>query len=257
MAYQPMATPYDQQPQASSSLIQIFTGVSLQASKGWLTIKSNPAQPYFGGWNSANEDHFSAEMANFLVQHYASLPVSLHPLKLPCCTNVYLCTEYKQAGAIFCGHANYHSMGPWYNWVMLRWAREDNQCYAGDVDCQVAYGDDEATALEHLYAPGKILGSVSAKLADWDKETESASKGEMMAVVSTCDFSHSRELVFSTKWQQSYVYHASNPKSPNIQLVDVTAIVRHCLMVPHNAGHSSYHEIWSKELWGNELNDCS
>jgi hypothetical protein len=68
----------------------------------------------------------------------------------------------------------------------------------------------------------------------------------MMAVVSTCDFSHSRELVFSTKWQQSYVDHAGNRKAQNIQLVDVNAIVRHCLMVPHNGGHSSYHEIWCK-----------
>jgi hypothetical protein len=95
-----------------SSLVQIFTGVSLQASKGWLTIESNPAQPYFGRWNSANKDHFSAEMVNFLVQHYASLPVSPHSLKLPGCTNVYLCTEYKRSGAIFCGHADYCMTGP-------------------------------------------------------------------------------------------------------------------------------------------------
>jgi hypothetical protein len=70
----------------------------------------------------------------------------------------------------------------------------------------------------------------------------------MMAVVSTCNFSHSRELVFLNKWQQSYVYRAGNCKTPNIQLMDVNAIVRHYLMVPHNAGHSSYHEIWWKEL---------
>ncbi len=257
MAYQRMATPYDQHPLASSSLVQIFTGVSLQASKGWLTIESNPARPYFGGWKSATEEHFSAEMVDFLVQHYASLPVAPHPLRLPGCTNVYICTEYKRAGAIFRGHADYRSMGPWYDWVMLRWAREDNQRYAGDADCQAAYGDDEATALEHLYAPGKILGFVSEESANCDKETESASKGEMMAVVSTCDFSHSRDSVFSTKWQQSYVYHAGNRKAPNIQLVDVNSIVRHCLMVPHDASHSSYHEIWCKELWGNEFNDCS
>jgi hypothetical protein len=127
MAYQWMATPYDPQPQALSSLVQIFMEVSLQASKGWLMIESNPAQPYFGRWKpAANQDPFSAEMDNFLIQHYASLPVSLYPLKLPGRTNVYLCTEYKQAGASFCGHADYPSMGPWYNWVMLRWAREDN-----------------------------------------------------------------------------------------------------------------------------------
>jgi hypothetical protein len=79
----------------------------------------------------------------------------------------------------------------------------------------------------------------------------------MMVVVSTCNFSHSCESEFSTKWQQSYVYHAGNPKTPNIQLMDVNAIVHHCLMVPHDAGQSSYHGIWCKELWGNDFNDCS
>jgi hypothetical protein len=43
MAYQQMATPYDQPPQASFSLVQTFTEVSLQASKGWLLIVNNPA----------------------------------------------------------------------------------------------------------------------------------------------------------------------------------------------------------------------
>ena len=160
-------------------------------------------------------------------------------------------------GPFIFGHANYCKRGPWYDWVMLRWAREDNQRYAGDADCHAAYGDDEATALEHLYAPGKVLGFVAATPTDSNDETESALKGDMMAVVSTCDFSHSRGSVFSTKWQQSYVYLAGSRKTPNIQLVDVNAIVRHCLMVPHDVSQSGYHEIWCKELWGNEFNDCS
>jgi hypothetical protein len=78
-----------------------------------------------------------------------------------------------------------------------------------------------------------------------------------MAVVATCDYSHSRESVFSTKWQKSYVYHANHQKTPNIELVDTNAIVRHCLMVPDNVIQSSYHEIWSQELWGDQFNDCS
>jgi hypothetical protein len=109
-------------------------------------------------------------MVHFLVQHYAFLPGSRNPLIVPVCTYVYLGTEYKWAGAIVCGCANYCLMGPWYNWVILRWAPEDNQCYAGDADCQAAYGDDEAIMMEHLYAGGKILGYVSAKSANWDKE---------------------------------------------------------------------------------------
>jgi hypothetical protein len=81
--------------------------------------------------------------------------------------------------------------------------------------------------------------------------------GVILAVVSTCDFSHTLESVLSTKWKQSYVYHSGNHKRPNIQLVDLKAIVPHCLMVPHEESHSSYHEIWTQELWGNESKDCS
>jgi hypothetical protein len=171
---------------------------------------------------------------------------------------VYLSTEYRRSEAIFCGHANYCLQGPWYNWVMLRWAREDNQRYAGDADCQASYGDNEATAREHLYAPGKILGFVTLTPVDWNGETNSALLGGVMAFVSTCDFSHSRESVFSTKWQQSYVYHITGiRKTPNIQLVNVNAIVRHCLIVPHEGDQSSFHQIWCQELWGNAFNDCS
>ncbi len=141
---------------------------------------------------------------------------------------------------------------------MLRWAREDNQRYAGNPECQAAYGDDSTTAIEHLYAPGQILGFVCPTPFDWINDEETSQIDTViMAVVSTCDFSHTRESVFSTKWQQLFVYLTGNHKRPNIQLVDVNAIVRHCLMVPHEDSHSSYHEIWSQELRGNEFNDGS
>ncbi len=158
MAYQRMTTNYDQPSQSLSSLVQT-TGLSPQASKGWLYIENNPAQPCFcpcAFRSNAKEEHFSLEMLEFLVQHYASLPGSQYPLIGPGLKSyhrlVYLSTEYRHSGAIFCGHVNYRLKGPWYNWVMLRWAREDNQRYAGDADCQAAYGDNEATAMEHLYA---------------------------------------------------------------------------------------------------------
>jgi hypothetical protein len=43
------------------------------------------------------------------------------------------------------------------------------------------------------------------------------------------------------------VYHAGNHKTPNIQLVDPNAMVRHCLMVPHEDIHSSYHKSWGQD----------
>jgi hypothetical protein len=142
---------------------------------------------------------------------------------------------------------------------MLRWAREDNQQYAGDPECQAEYGDDPTIAIKHLYAPGQILGFVCPTLVNWINDHLTPKiDGVILAMMSTCDFSHARESVFSTKWKQSYVSHAENHKRPNIQLVEVNGIVRHCLMVPHEESHSSYHEIiWSQELWGNKFDDCS
>jgi hypothetical protein len=64
---------------------------------------------------------------------------------------------------------------------MLRWVRKDNQRYAGDADCQAAYGDNEATAREHLYVPRKILGFVTPMAVDWNGETNSALLGGVMA----------------------------------------------------------------------------
>jgi hypothetical protein len=263
MAYQRMTTNFDQPSQFLSSLVRT-TGLSPQASKGWLYIENNPAQSYFcrcALWSNAKEEHFSLEMLEFLVQHYASLPGSQYPLIGPGLKSyhrlMYLSTEYRRSGGIFCGQAHYRLQGPWYDWVMLRWAREDNQRYAGDADCQAAYGGNEVATREHLYAPGTILGFVTPMPVDWNGDTGLALLGGVMAVVSTCDFSHSRELVFSTKWQQSYVYHTRSRKTPNIQLVDVNAIVRHCLIVPHEGDQSSFHKIWCQELWDNESNDCS
>jgi hypothetical protein len=82
MAYQRMTTNYDQSSQSLSSLVQT-TGLSPQASKGWLYIENNPSQPCFcpcAFRSYAKEEHFSLEMLEFLVQHYASLPGSQYPL---------------------------------------------------------------------------------------------------------------------------------------------------------------------------------
>ena len=122
---------------------------------------------------------------------------------------------------------------------MLRWEREDNYNYAQPVECHAGYGDNVTIAANHLYAPGQILGFV-----------EAADGCGVSIVVSTSEFSHSKGSVFSTEWKRSYVYHVEKPKTHNICLVDVDAIVRHCLMVPHDQSKSIYHEIWCQELWG-------
>ncbi len=193
------------------------TGLSLQGAKGSLFVDihedkkredkklfSYPATPCFDLF-STKKEHFNSEMIDFLVHHFACLPGSINPLFGPggrtFHRRLFLSTEYKRAGTIFRGHANYRHTGPWYDWVMLRWAREDNQRYAGDPGCQAAYGDDATLASKHLYAPGQILGFVCPTPVDWtdNGELTAESDGVIFAVVATCHFSHTRESVFSTK----------------------------------------------------------
>jgi hypothetical protein len=104
MAYQQMPTNYDQPSQSLSSVVQT-TELSPQASKGWLYIENNAAQPCFcpcAFRSNAKEEHFSLEMLEFLVQHYASLPGSQYPLIGPVLKSyhqlVYHSTEYRRSG---------------------------------------------------------------------------------------------------------------------------------------------------------------
>jgi hypothetical protein len=84
--------------------------------------------------------------------------------------HLFLHTKYIRAGGIFSGHANYHNARPWYDWVMLSWACEDNQHYTSDANCQAASSDDEMIAAAHLLydATNEILGFVCASTpVDW------------------------------------------------------------------------------------------
>jgi hypothetical protein len=38
-----------------------------------------------------------------------------------------------------------------------------------------------------------------------------------------------------------------------VLLMDVEAIVRHCLMIPKNKDGHGYHEVWEKERWAKEF----
>ena len=250
MAYQRMTTSLDSKQPPGQSLAET-KGLSNQGSKTWVSIatgNSVPAQLHFDS-HSKGQDHFSPVMIAFLQSHYGAFPPVITGPTNPedehvVMPQVRLGTEYKRAGTIFRGHPNYRQDGPWYDWVMLRWARENNQNYTQPAECQAGYGDDASIAKDHLYAPGQILGFVESQEGDL-----------LEAVVSTCDFKHSRGSVFSTQWQQSFVHHTGNRKTRRIEIVDVNSIVRHCLMIPTDDSQATYNEIWSRELWSNEFSD--
>lgn len=154
-------------------------------------------------------------------------------------------TEYRREGVIFRAHPEYRSRHPWYDWVMFRYAKSEldiarNRTYqeASHTDA-VFYGDPPEIARDHHYAPGKILAFVNT------------GDDHISAVVLCCAFRHIRSGVFSTHWKIEY--KDAQRKRPCIMLMDVNAIVRHCLMVPESAACHAYHEIWEKERWASEF----
>ena len=245
MAYQRMTTKFDKKLPPVVMVAQTPT-LSKLGTTEWVSIELGTAESLQLHFDTGQkrQHHFNPAMIEFLLLHYTAFP----PVAVDQNVHPRLClgTEYNRAGTIFRGHANYRQLGPWYDWVMVRWAREDNRNYGQPVSCQAGYGDDETIAADHLYSPSQILGFVDALDGQG-----------LRAVVATCDFTHSQGSVFSTTWTRSYVYQVGIPKRPHISLVDVNAIVRHCLMVPHDDSLSTYHEIWCQELWGNEFHDCS
>jgi hypothetical protein len=138
MAYARMPSKYGKTSHEMLSSLGHSTGLSSQGAKGRLFVDTHgyqlsdllPATPCFDLFHTKKE-LFSVKMIQFLIHHYAAGPASENPLIGPggrqSHRRLFLSTEYKQAGTIFRGHADYCHKGPWYNWVMLRWAGEDNQ----------------------------------------------------------------------------------------------------------------------------------
>ena len=103
--------------------------------------------------------------------------------------------------------------------------------------------------LEHDYAPGQILAFFTTapptKNADGYTRYDHST---VKAVVATCHFRHTKFTVFATKWTAADVYDGRR-RSRRLEVVDVSTLVRHCLMVPFDDTESEYHEIWSQDLW--------
>jgi hypothetical protein len=106
-------------------------------------------------------------------------------------------------------------------------------------DDEVYHGDRPTIAHNHHYAPGKILCFVQAP------------GKTLQAVVLCCAFKHVRSGVFTTHWKVEY--QDARRTKPYVSLMDVDAIVRHCLMIPENDEGHGYHEVWEKERWAKEF----
>ena len=219
----------------------------LGGSKGIATFARVPGRGLVSTfcWKSAKCDHPSPkEEALFAIRDSLRHEFAMsddHTLMM----HRRLFTEYSRHGVLFRAHPMYRSKQAWYDWVMIRYEKSDldkarNKTYKeASHDDAVYSGDTQEIAANHHYAPGKILAFVDG------------GDGTISAVVMCCEFKHVRSGVFSTHWKMEY--RDNRRTRPCIMLVDVNAIVRHCLMLPENKEAHGYHEIWEKDRWAKEF----
>ena len=168
--------------------------------------------------------------------------------------HIKLYTEENRDGTIFRAHGNYRGITKWHDWVMVRFnadarrkQRTRFETTHGDYNCCAPdYGDhtvDEQEKESYCYAPSRIIGFVM------DDDTK-----ERYAIANVCDYNCVKSSVFTNRWKLSL-----DPKGKaNVYLVDVEAIVRHCLMIPEDldASPSQYwHEVWDMERWADQFHE--
>ena len=155
-----------------------------------------------------------------------------------------LYTEYRRKEILFRGHPCYFKKKSWYDWVMIRYEKENervNYSQTPHGDENVNYGDDDnkENIKKYDYAPGKILGFL--------KEDEN----NIEAIVMSCGFQHEKSSVFSNKWKLAYKDEEN--QIPEVLLVDVDSIVRKCLMIPTNEEMTVFQEIYDLPRWADNF----
>jgi hypothetical protein len=156
-----------------------------------------------------------------------------------------LFTEYKRNGQLFRANPACRGGLPWHDWAMFRYEKSAQEVARGKSymevthDNEVYHGDPPDIAHKHHDAPGMCLCFVEED------------KKPLMAVVLCCAFIHVRSGVFATHWKVEHL--DAGMTKPYVLLMDVEAIVRHCLMIPENNDGHGYHEVWEKERWAKEF----
>jgi hypothetical protein len=118
---------------------------------------------------------------------YAILPSTLEYIAIfhaakapePCVTStgvrahigIHFFTEYQRNGHIFRAHSDYRSDGAWYDWVMIKWARDMENTSnrftgRGHDNNHVHYEDQEYEEDAADYAPGRICGFIQEPGSD-------------------------------------------------------------------------------------------
>ena len=248
-AYERMVTTEDNLENANDDdSVTSYSGKSPKSSHGTIIITSGEKRKmkYSFAYSKSTpiDTPFDADVLQFIADSFSydfcNKTVPLESLSLE------LFTDYKRNDIIFRAHPHYRNRGRGsYDWVMFRFAKSDhdichNKTYRlKNYPDEVFHGDDATIAGQYHYAPGQLKAFVHMP------------DDGIKAVVKCCSFEHTQSSVISTYWKIEYLDKANT--KPYYALLDVDAIVRHCLMIPENNDNSAYHEIWTKDRWAKEF----
>ena len=136
----------------------------------------------------------------------------------------------------------------WHDWVMMRFAAEDDEPRYQNEKCKAWFGDTEEVRRHHEYAPGRILAMVSKLDPDNIKTAE-----EVTAIMETCEFRHKPSSLFTTLWNAAWMYQETGTRTTRkikrLELVNPCHFVGHCLMIPENDANEKFHQVWHPKLW--------
>jgi hypothetical protein len=217
-------------------------GISRLGAKGEFVITrhENEFSATFEWTSRTDVGGIRTELSDYVLSYFTRYHMDdTDVLKIP------FFTEYKRQGQIFRAHPNYRkTIGPWFDWVVFRWRREQRRCRRNRTEhaVDVAHMEPDQEAEEYDYAPAKLLGFVQVG-------------NDISCIVRPCAVTYQKSSVFSTEWELEF--WDRQKLNPMITLVTVDAIVRHCLMIPQDGPNSTiYHEVWERNLWADEFHKC-
>lgn len=153
----------------------------------------------------------------------------IHDLDASSEHNIQVFSECTINGRLYRAHKRYRQYCAWYDWVMIRYDRNDDE--------QVVQHPHWMLAGEHLedtsnvkYSPGKILGFYSID------------QGEVFCATQTTEYEYRLQSNMSCVWTLS-----------EVMAIPIAALVNHCLMVPYDDSGDKWVHVWDREAWADKF----
>ena len=185
-----------------------------------------------------------------MLQHSTNnvLATILEELKFSNGDMFYLLSEIRRKENIYRANLTYYSARGvgWFDWVMLRFAADNDESRFQQEECKAWYGEREEVRVHHEYAPGRLVAMFSLLPPSEIKDVEE----DVYCVMETCQFRHKKSSLFSTEWESAPLFLGRNQKRfKRLEIIKPSSFVGHCLMIPEDENERIFHQVWDPILW--------